>query len=79
MIDKIIENLYLGDVQDVLHEFRIQHIKNELEISHILTVAAESISMEKRIVGISYMFIFALDMDTQDMFAGNLLGIIYYL
>lgn len=34
--------------------------------------------MEKQIVGISYMFIFALDMDTQDMFAANLLGIIFF-
>ncbi|CAG9533426.1 unnamed protein product [Cercopithifilaria johnstoni] len=74
MIDRIIENLYLSDVQEVLDKFRIDRLKNELKISHILTIAAESISTEKQIVGISYMFIFALDTDTQDMFAGNLLA-----
>ncbi|KAL3990122.1 Dual specificity phosphatase catalytic domain family protein [Acanthocheilonema viteae] len=74
MIDRIIENLYLGDMQDVLNECRIDRVRNELKISHILTIAAEAIPMEKQIVGISYMFIFALDTDTQDMFAGDLLA-----
>ncbi|EJW79174.1 dual specificity phosphatase [Wuchereria bancrofti] len=74
MIDRIIENLYLSDVQDVLNEFRINRLKNELKISHILTVAAESIPVEKQIVGISYTFIYALDTDTQDMFADDLLA-----
>uniref|UniRef100_A0A158Q6S1 protein-tyrosine-phosphatase n=1 Tax=Elaeophora elaphi TaxID=1147741 RepID=A0A158Q6S1_9BILA len=74
MIDRIIENLYLSDVQDVLDEFAVDRIKNELEVSHILTVAVESIPMEKHILGISYMFIFALDTETQDMFTGDLLA-----
>uniref|UniRef100_A0A1I8EU84 protein-tyrosine-phosphatase n=1 Tax=Wuchereria bancrofti TaxID=6293 RepID=A0A1I8EU84_WUCBA len=78
MIDRIIENLYLSDVQDVLNEFRINRLKNELKISHILTVAAESIPVEKQIVGISYTFIYALDTDTQDMFADDLLGILFH-
>ncbi|KAM3728058.1 Dual specificity protein phosphatase [Dirofilaria immitis] len=73
MIDKIIENLYLSGVHDVLDEFRIDRLRNELKISHILTIAAESIPVVKQIIGISYMFIFALDMATQDMFAGDLL------
>uniref|UniRef100_A0A1I7VPR1 protein-tyrosine-phosphatase n=1 Tax=Loa loa TaxID=7209 RepID=A0A1I7VPR1_LOALO len=74
MIDKIIENLYLSNVQDVLDESRVDRLKNELKITHVLTVTAESIPVEKQIVGISYRFIFALDMDTQDMFAGDLLA-----
>uniref|UniRef100_A0A2K6VU16 protein-tyrosine-phosphatase n=3 Tax=Onchocerca TaxID=6281 RepID=A0A2K6VU16_ONCVO len=74
MIDKIIENLYLSDVHDVLDECRIDRLKNELKITHILTIAAENIPVEKQITGISYMFVFALDMDTQDMFAGDLLA-----
>ncbi|KAK6114186.1 Dual specificity phosphatase catalytic domain family protein [Brugia pahangi] len=74
MIDRILENLYLSDVQDVLNEFRIDRLKNELKISHVLTVAAEGIPVEKQIVGISYMFIYALDTNTQNMFADNLLA-----
>lgn len=34
MIDKIIENLYLGDVHDVLDEFAIEHVKNELKVCY---------------------------------------------
>uniref|UniRef100_A0A915PGN5 protein-tyrosine-phosphatase n=1 Tax=Setaria digitata TaxID=48799 RepID=A0A915PGN5_9BILA len=74
MIDKVIDNLYLGDVQDVINEDRVGLLKMDLKITHILTVAAEGISVEKQIDGICYMFIYAFDIATQDMFAGNLLA-----
>lgn len=32
MIDRIIENLYLSNVQDVLNEFRVDQLRNELKV-----------------------------------------------
>ncbi|VDN01698.1 unnamed protein product [Thelazia callipaeda] len=74
MICKVIENLYLGDVQDVMDKYRIERLKNEMKISHILTISSEEIPIERRIDGICYLFLFALDTNVQDMFAENLLA-----
>ncbi|VDK32248.1 unnamed protein product [Gongylonema pulchrum] len=73
MIEKVSDGLLVGDASSVLDETRLQRF-TDLQITHVLTVAAAGIPEEKRVPGVRYMFIFALDLPTQDMFADNALG-----
>lgn len=73
MIDEVAENLLVGDAGSVLDECRLQ-LFAQLRITHVLTVSTESIPEEKRVKGVCYMFVYALDLETQDMFASNALA-----
>lgn len=55
--------------------FKSNCLGGSFQITHVLTVSAECIPEEKRVKGVCYMFVYALDLETQDMFASNALGI----
>ncbi|KAK0405197.1 hypothetical protein QR680_017848 [Steinernema hermaphroditum] len=72
MIDKVIDHLYLSDAGSVIG-LRSKRNLSEHQITHVLTISASPINDDKKVEGVSYMFVFALDMLCQDLLGNNLL------
>ncbi|KIH55381.1 dual specificity phosphatase, catalytic domain protein [Ancylostoma duodenale] len=67
MIDKITDHVFISGAGDVLlggSQLR------KLEITHVLTVSAVAIPMDKRLPNIEYHFLFAMDLPNQDLLVG---------
>ncbi|ETN80625.1 dual specificity phosphatase, catalytic domain protein [Necator americanus] len=71
MIDKITDHVYLSGAKDVLTGYTELR---KLEITHILTVSAVAIPVDKRIPNIEYHFILAMDLPNQDLLGTGLLA-----
>ncbi|EYB98809.1 hypothetical protein Y032_0128g1454 [Ancylostoma ceylanicum] len=71
MIDKITDHVFISGAGDVLvggSQLR------KLEITHVLTVSAVAIPMDKRLPNIEYHFLFAMDLPNQDLLGTGLLA-----
>uniref|UniRef100_A0A0K0DPT4 Tyrosine-protein phosphatase domain-containing protein n=1 Tax=Angiostrongylus cantonensis TaxID=6313 RepID=A0A0K0DPT4_ANGCA len=70
MIDRIIENVYISGAGDVLAGDGLL----KYGITHVLTVSAIAVPINRRVPSIKYHFIFIMDLPNQDILGGGQLA-----
>uniref|UniRef100_A0A7I4YMR7 protein-tyrosine-phosphatase n=1 Tax=Haemonchus contortus TaxID=6289 RepID=A0A7I4YMR7_HAECO len=67
MIDRILDHVYISGARDVL----AGHPLLKHDITHVLTISAVAVPVDRRLPKIDYHFIFAMDLSNQDLLGGG--------
>ncbi|KAK6051609.1 dual specificity phosphatase, catalytic domain protein [Cooperia oncophora] len=67
MIDRILDHVYISGAREVL----AGHPLLKHDITHVLTISAVAVPIERRLPKIDYHFLFAMDLPNQDLLGGG--------
>ncbi|KAK6025950.1 hypothetical protein OSTOST_08134 [Ostertagia ostertagi] len=67
MIDRILDHVFMSGAREVLDG----HSLLKHGITHVLTISAVAIPVERRLPNIDYHFLFAMDLSNQDLLGGG--------
>ncbi|KJH41485.1 dual specificity phosphatase, catalytic domain protein [Dictyocaulus viviparus] len=70
MINRIIDHIYISDVEDVLGGCPLR----EHEITHVLTVSAVDVPENQHVSNVKYHFVFVMDLPNFDILGGGQLS-----